>query len=396
MISTVSLEPEPIPVDVKIILLGTPLLYYLLQEEDEDFSKLFKIRAEFATSMDRTPENELDYGLFVKSVVEKNKLQAFDSSAVSCLIDYSSRMAEDQHKLTTRLGKVTNLIQESAYWARKENLTIVGEDSVKRAIQEIKYRSNLDEERIQEMINHGTILIAVSGEDIGQINGLSVLTTGDYLFGKPSRITAVSRAGDSGVVDIERQADLSGPIHIKGVLILNGLLGKRYAQTFPLNLSASITFEQSYSDIDGDSASAAELYALLSSIGDIPLRQDIAVTGSINQHGKIQAVGGINEKIEGFFAVCREHGLTGTQGVIIPAANVRHLMLNDDVAQAVRAGSFFVWPIENFDEGIPLLTSLEAGELDDEGQYPTGTFNFRVQNRLEEYANIIKKDDEEN
>lgn len=395
MISTMSLEPEPIPLDIKIVLLGTPLLYYLLREEDEDFAKLFKIRAEFATEMDRTPENESDYALFVKSVVDRNHLPPFDKTAVARLIEHGSRLAEDQEKLTTRLGKITNLIQEAAYWAQKEDLELVTGASVTRAVQEGVYRNNLMEEITQEMISQGTVLISVSGQEIGQVNGLSVLSVGDYSFGKPSRITAVSRPGNEGVVNIERQADLSGPIHIKGMLILEGYLGKRFARKDPLNLTASITFEQSYSDIDGDSASAAELYALLSAIAEVPVRQDVAVTGSINQHGKIQAVGGINEKIEGFFSTCQEQGLTGTQGVVIPEANIRHLMLTEDVVQAVGEGQFHIWPIRTFEEGVPILTGLEAGEADRDGNYPSETFHFLVEEKLKEYRKLLKKREEE-
>jgi lon-related putative ATP-dependent protease len=395
MISTMSLEPEPIPLDIKIVLLGTPLLYYLLREEDEDFAKLFKIRAEFATEMDRTPENESDYALFVKSVVDRNHLPPFDKTAVARLIEHGSRLAEDQEKLTTRLGKITNLIQEAAYWAQKEGLELVTGASVTRAVQEGVYRNNLREEITQEMISQGTVLISVSGQEIGQVNGLSVLSVGDYSFGKPSRITAVSRPGNEGVVNIERQADLSGPIHIKGMLILEGFLGKRFARKNPLNLTASITFEQSYTDIDGDSASAAELYALLSAIAEVPVRQDVAITGSINQHGKIQAVGGINEKIEGFFSTCQEQGLTGTQGVVIPDANIRHLMLTEDVVQAVGEGQFHIWPIRTFEEGVPILTGFEAGEADRDGNYPPETFHFRVEEKLKEYRKLLKKREEE-
>ena len=395
-LSTVSLEPEPVPLNTKIILFGTPLLYHLLRSNDEDFAKLFKIRAEFATAMSRTPQNEHDYALLVKSVVDNDNLPPFDNTATARLIEYGSRSAGDQEKLTAQLGKITNIIQEAAYWAKKENHTLVTAESVERAIQEIIYRNNLMEEHSQEMIAQGTILIRTEGKAIGQVNALSVLEYGEFAFGRPARLTATARPGDSGVVNIEREADLSGPIHIKGVLILSGFLGERYAQERPLNLTASLAFEQSYGGVDGDSASAAELYALLSSVGNIPIRQDRAVTGSIDQHGNIQAVGGLNEKIEGFFEVCQDKGLTGTQGVLIPASNIRHLMLNEKVISAVTQGKFHVWPIETFDEGILLLTDLEAGQRNEAGEYPPGTFNYMVQESLERFAKSVKEQDSEN
>lgn len=390
-LSTVSLEPESIPLNTKVVLFGTPLLYHLLRENDEDFAKLFKIRADFATVMERTPQNEGDYALFVKSVVNNNDLSPFDNTAVARLIEYGARAAGNQDKLTTQLGKITNVIQEAAYWAKKEKQNLVTVQSVNRAIHESIYRNNLAEERSREMITEGTILIRVEGKAIGEVNALSVLALGDFAFGKPNRLTAASRPGDDGIVNIEREAELSGPIHTKGVLILSGFLGGRYAQEKPLNLTASLTFEQSYGGVEGDSASAAELYALLSSLGDIPIRQDKAITGSIDQHGNIQAVGGLNEKIEGFFKVCQEKGLTGEHGVLIPAANVRHLMLNDEVISAVEAGKFHVWPINTFDEGIPILTDLEAGQRDENGDYPPGTFNYKVQEALNRFAKRIKK-----
>ncbi|RLD07722.1 MAG: ATP-dependent protease [Chloroflexota bacterium] len=394
-ISTVSLEPEPIPLNIKIVLFGTPFLYEMMNSNDEDFAKLFKIRAKFATTIDRTPQNEYDYALYVKSAITKNNLPPFDNTAIAKLIEHSSRLARDQEKLSTQLGKITNVISEAAYWAKKENQELVTAVSVKRAIQESIYRNNLEEEYSQEMIAQGTILINTEGTAVGEVNGLSVLSIGEYAFGNPSRVTAASYPGDDGIVNIEREADLSGPTHTKGVLILSGFLGQRYARKNPLSLTASLAFEQSYGGVDGDSASAAELYALLSSIGNIPLRQDRAITGSINQHGTIQAVGGINEKIEGFFQVCQEKGLTGTQGVIIPSSNVRHLMLNDAVVAAVEDEKFHIWPIATFDEGIPLLTDLEAGERDESGTYPDGTFNAKAQEMLIEFAKRVKKFDGE-
>jgi len=396
LLSTVTLEPEPIPLNVKVFLIGTPLLYYLLRFYDEDFAKLFKVRAEFGTLMERTQETEYEYGLFVKSVVIDNQLPPFDRSAVARIVEYSSRLAEDQKKLSTRFGKIADLIREAAYWARKESLNaaekgqlpqstpplVVTARAVDRAIEESIYRSNLIEERIQEMIADGTIMIDTQGRAVGQVNALSVILLGDYAFGRPSRITAAVFAGKGGVVDIERQAKLGGPVHTKGVLILSGLLGARYGRGQPLSLSASLTFEQSYDEVEGDSASAAEFFALLSAIAGVPLRQDRAVTGSINQRGQIQAIGGVNEKIEGFFAVCKAKGLTGEQGVIIPASNVSNLMLRDEVVQAVENAQFHIWPVHTFEEAIPLLTDMEVGELQPDGTYPEGSFNRAVVEQL--------------
>ena len=388
LLSTVTLEPEPIPLSVKIILVGTPLLYYLLRIYDEDFAKLFKVRAEFATLLERTPQTEQEYGLFVKSVVMDNHLPPFDKSAVARLIEYSSRLAEDQGKLSTRFSKIVDLIREAAYWAKKENLAVVSAAAVQRAITESIYRNNLIEERVQELIVEDTLLVELSGSTVGQINALSVIFLGDYAFGRPSRLTATVYAGQGGVLDIERQAKLGGPIHTKGVLILSGFLGGRYGRSRLLSLSASLTFEQSYDEVEGDSASAAELLALLSAIAGISLRQGCAITGSINQHGQIQAIGSVNEKIEGFFAACKAKGLSGEQGVVIPVANQRHLMLSSEVISAVAAGQFHIWPVADIDQALTLLTGCAPGQLQEDGSYPEGTFNHAVVVRLDEFAKI--------
>ena len=390
LLSTVTLEPQPIPLKVKVVLIGTPLLYYLLRTYEDDFHKLFKVRAEYATQMDRTPDTEHEYGLYVKSVVVDNQLPPFDRSAVARIIDYSARLAENQDKLSTRFGMIADLVRESAFWARKntldgESLIISGRD-VQQAIDESKYRNNLLEELVHEMITEDVLMVDVHGEAVGQINALSVFTLGDYNFGRPRRVTAAVHPGAGGVVDIERQAKLGGPIHTKGVLILSGFLGSRYGRNQPLGLAASLTFEQSYEGIEGDSASAAELLALLSAIASIPLRQDRAITGSINQLGQIQPVGGLNEKIEGFFATCNTKGLTGEQGVIIPASNVRNLMLSNEVIQAVEAGKFHIWTVRTIDEAIRLLTSYEPGEPQPDGTYPEGSFNRVVTQRLAELS----------
>jgi lon-related putative ATP-dependent protease len=390
LLSTATLEPEPIPLKVKAILVGTPLLYYLLRQHDEDFAKLFKVRAEFATLMERNPETEHEYGLFVKSVVDDNHLPPFDRTAVARVIEYSSRLADDQAKLTTRFGKIADLLREAAYWAGKTKKKVVNRAAVQKAIDETVYRSNLIEARLQELIADGTLMIDVSGGVVGQVNALSVYLLGDYEFGRPSRVTAVAYPGKGGVVDIERQAKLGGAIHTKGVLILSGLIGSRYGRGQPLSLSASLTFEQSYDAVEGDSASAAELLALLSAIAEIPLRQDRAITGSINQQAHIQPIGGVNEKIEGFFAVCKTKGLTGEQGVLIPASNQRHLMLTDEVVQAVAGGLFHVWAVTTIDEAIPLLTNTPAGNRQADGSYAEGTFNHTVAKRLGEFNKILQ------
>jgi lon-related putative ATP-dependent protease len=393
LVSTATLEPEPAPLDVKVVLIGTPLLYYMLREHDEDFAKLFKVKAEFATLMDRTPETEREYALFVKAVVDDNDLLAFDRTGVAKIVEYGSRLAADQGKLSTRFGKIADLIREAAYWAKKDKLKVVNASAVDRAIEEAIYRSNLIEERIQELVAQGTLLIDVSGEVVGQVNALSVLQIGDYAFGRPTRVTATVQPGKEGVVDIEREAKLGGRIHTKGVLIISGYLGSRYGQKRPLSLSSRLTFEQSYDEVEGDSASAAELFAVLSAIAEIPLLQDRAITGSVNQHGQIQVVGGINEKIEGFFTTCQKDGLTGSQGAIIPQGNVPHLMLKNEVVEAVKAGKFHIWSISTVDEGIALLSGREAGEVSDDGTYPEGTLNYEIMRRLESFAKTEEKEE---
>jgi len=392
LISTASLDPEPIPLCVKVIMVGTPILYYLLRAHDEDFGKLFKVRAEFTTEMDRTAESEYEYALFVKAVVDDNHLLPFESAAVGQIIEHSSRLAENQEKLSTRFGMITDLIRESNYWAKKAGLTCVSPEAVRQAIDERIYRSNLVEERIQELIKKDNLMIDVSGEAVGQINALSVSFLGDYFFGRPSRVTASVCAGRAGVIDIERQAKLGGAIHTKGVLIISGLLGARYGQTRSLNLTAALTFEQSYNEIEGDSASAAEMLAILSALSGLPLKQNLAITGSINQHGIIQAVGGVNQKIEGFFHSCQAKGLTGSQGVIIPSANQRNVILRDEVIEAVQQGQFKVIPIKTLDEAILLLSGLKVGEPQEDGSYPTGTFNHAVVQRLAAFSKLVGQD----
>jgi lon-related putative ATP-dependent protease len=390
LISTITLEPEPIPLQVKILLIGSPTLYYLLRSNDDDFTKLFKVRAEFATQMDRTPENEREYGIFIKSVVVENKLLPFDKTAVARIIEHSAELAGDQNKLTTRFGKISDLVRESAYWAEKTEAKIVTASAVEEALKNSIYRSNLVEERIQELITQGTLLIDAKGSIIGQINALSVYMLGDYEFGRPTRVSAIAYPGRGGIIDIERQAKLGGSLHTKGVLILSGYLNSQFGRNQLISLSASLTFEQSYDEVQGDSASAAELIALLSSIAQIPLRQDRAITGSINQLGQIQAIGGVNEKIEGFFTVCKASGLNGQQGVIIPHSNQRNLMLNFEVLSAVKQGQFHIWTIKTLEEAIHLLTDVQPGERQPDGTYPSGTLNQAISERLNEFNRIIQ------
>jgi len=390
LISTVSLESEPIPLSVKVILFGTSLLHQLLREHDVDFNKLFKVRAQFASIMERSDENVYDYALYIKSVVDSNDLPPFDRTAVARIVEHSSRMAGDQGKLSTRFGQISDILREAAYWAQKDGEKVVSAQSVDQAIEEKEYRDNLPEELTHEWIEQETILIDVTGKAVGQVNALSVFMLGEYAFGRPNRVTASAHPGSKGLVDIERQAELGGPIHTKGVLIISGLLGQRYGYNKPLSLTASLTFEQSYSGIEGDSASAAEFCALLSAIANIPLRQDRAMTGSINQRGEIQSIGSVNEKIEGFFTTCKNKGLTGSQGVIIPQANTRNLMLNSEVIEAVKAGQFHIWYINTLDEGLSLFTDMEIGELQGDGTYPEGTFNHAVDKRLMEFLKVLK------
>ncbi|MCP3960069.1 MAG: AAA family ATPase [bacterium] len=390
LISTYSLEPEPVPLDVKIILLGEPRLYYLMSFYDPDLRKLFKVAADFGDRLDRGPETEKSYARLIAALAAGEELRPFERPAVARVIEHGARMLADSEKLSLNLGSLRDLLVEADYWADSESREAVSVADVEHALSQKIYRSDRVRERVQESILRETILIDTEGAVTGRINGLSVLQIGDFSFGQPSRITARVRLGKGEVINIERQVDLSGPSHSKGVLILAGFLGARYARKTPLALSASLVFEQSYGGVDGDSASSTELYALLSAIAEVPIRQSLAVTGSINQHGEVQAIGGVNEKIEGFFDVCQARGLTGDQGVLIPASNVKHLMLRHDVVEAVAAGNFHIYPVAHVDEGIELLTGLEAGERDAEGNYPADSANDLVERRLAELARTAR------
>ncbi len=391
LLPTAGLRPEPIPLDVKVILIGEPAHYYLLYALDEDFPELFKVRADFAPDMPWTQENMEQVARFIHTLCEEESLPHFGVDAVSELVTYAGRLAGSQKKLSARFGLLADIIREAAFWAQRAGHDVVTAKDVRQAIEERMYRSRMLEERVQELILDNVIYIDTEGNAIGQVNGLSVVTLGDYTFGRPNRITARVALGQAGVINIEREAKLSGRIHDKGVLILSGFLAGRYAQDKPLSLSATITFEQSYEGVEGDSASAAELYAILSALSGLPLRQDVAVTGSVNQHGHIQPVGGVNEKIEGFFAVCKARGLTGTQGVIIPEANVQHLMLTPEVQEAVAQGMFHIYPIRTVDEGMEILTGVAAGERQADGSWPEGTVNWFVDQRLREMAMRLRQ-----
>ncbi|RIK44069.1 MAG: ATP-dependent protease [Chloroflexi bacterium] len=389
--STVSLEPEPIPLDIKVILMGDRQLYYLLAQADPDFNELFKVAADFDDEFVRDDETTRQYARLIAAIVRRNELLPFDRSAVCRVIEQAARLVEDSERVTAQMQAIVDLLEESDHWARREQAALVTAAHVQQAIDAQIYRSDRVRERMQEQMLRETVLIDTEGAKVGQINGLSVLFLGTFSFGRPSRITATVYMGPGEVVNIEREVEMSGPLHSKGVLILAGFLRSRYAQQRPLSLSASLVFEQSYGGVDGDSASSTELYALLSAIAQVPIRQSFAVTGSVNQFGQVQAIGGVNEKIEGFFDLCKARGLTGDQGVLIPAANVKHLMLRQDVVEAVAAKQFAIYPIRTIDEGIEVLTGMKAGEPNAKGQYPAGTFNRKVADALAVFAEKSKE-----
>ena len=385
------LRPQPMPVELKVIVVGDERLYRLLSTYDrEDFWEMFKVKAEFDYQIDLTKENLEAYASFICGICQTEELRHFDRSGVARVLEQGARMVSDQTKLSSRFGQLKDLLIEADYWARKDGSPRVKGEHVRKAVEEKVYRLNLVEERIRQLIAEGTIMVDVEGEVVGQVNGLAVFDLGDFSFGRPSRITAKTFAGRRGVINIERESQLSGRIHDKGVLILSGYLGYKYAQDRPLSLSASLCFEQSYEGVEGDSASSTELYAILSSLSDLPIKQGVAVTGSVNQKGEIQPIGGVNQKVEGFFDICRVKGLTSEQGVLIPRQNVRNLMLRDDVVQAVTEGKFHVWSVGTIDEGIEILTGIPAGERQPDSGYPEGTVNFVVRKRLEELGESLR------
>ncbi|MEX2355839.1 MAG: ATP-binding protein [Thermaerobacterales bacterium] len=388
---TRTLRPEPIALSVKVVLIGNAHLYHLLQAYEEDFRKLFKIKADFDVEMIRNEEHVSGYAAFISSLCNRENLRHFDRTGVARVIEYSSRLADERGKVSTRFSEVVEILYEANAWADLNGSDYVTGKHVGRAIEEKIYRSNRIEEKVQESIEQGRILVDTDGSVVGQVNGLAVLGIGDYSFGKPSRITAQTFMGEKGVINIEREAELSGRIHDKGMLILAGYLGGKYAHNKPLSVSASLTFEQLYQGVDGDSASSAELYALLSALADLPLKQGIGVTGSINQKGQIQPIGGVNEKIEGFFYSCKARGLTGNQGVAIPVQNVDNLMLKEEVLEAVDAGRFHIWSLTTQDEGLELLTDVPAGEAGPDGCYPDESVHGRVDRRLTELAEGLQE-----
>ena len=383
--ATISLDPQPIPLDVKVVMTGDSELYELLSERDPDFKDYFKVEADFGGVIDRTDENEIEYAKLIGSLSKKKGLRSLNKQAVARVIEYSSRLADDTEKLTAHVASIGDLLKEADYWARKSKASQIGKNHIEQAIKSQIYRSDRINQAMLEQIDKGTILMDVKGERVGQINGLVVYNFTRNSFGKPARITTQVRLGRGEFINIEREVEMSGPIHSKGVLILQSLIANRFAKRSPLSLSASIVFEQSYGGVDGDSASSTEYYCLISAIADLPIRQSLAVTGSINQFGEIQPIGGVNEKIEGFFEVCKYNGLTGKQGVIIPRTNVVNLMLREDVVEAVENGQFSIYAIDTVDDGIELLTGVAAGKPNKHGQYPKGTVNYQVQQSLNEY-----------
>ena len=383
--TTISLDPEPIPLDIKVVLTGDFEIYDLLCERDPDFRDFFKVEADFGIIMERTPDNEVEYAKLIGSLSKKKGLRSLNKQAVSRVIEYASRLAGDSGKLTAHISSIGDLLREADYWARVSNSKQIGKNHIDQAIDAQIYRSDRVKKSMLEEIDKGTILMDVTGERVGQINGLVVYDFSNYSFGKPARITTQVRIGKGDFVNIEREIAMSGPIHTKGVLILQSLIANRFAKRSPLSLSASIVFEQSYGGVDGDSASSTEYYCLISAITDLPIKQSIAVTGSINQFGEIQPIGGVNEKIEGFFDVCSYKGLTGTQGVIIPRTNVSNLMLRSDIVQAVEDGKFTIYAIDTVDDGIEILTGVKAGKLNAKGEYPKGSVNRLVQESLKSY-----------
>ncbi len=391
LITMASLKPKAIPLSVKVVLIGNPMLYHLLYRLDDDFRKLFKIKVDFDVEMTRSLDNMSRMANFVSTNCHEEGLKHFDRSGVGRIVEHSSRLAEHQDKMTTCFNDIVEVIYEADTWAEQEGAPYVAASHVEKAIAEKTFRSDKYEKKLLELVAEGHILLELEGAKEGQINGLSIIDLGDYAFARPSRITSAVYLGRRGIVNIERESKMSGRIHDKGVLIISGYLGQKYAQDFPLTVSASLCFEQAYNGIEGDSASSAELYALLSSISGLPLKQGLAVTGSVNQKGEIQPVGGITRKIEGFFAACKLAGLSGQQGVLIPHQNITNLMLNKEVVEAVKEGVFHIYAVKTVDEGMELLTSVSAGEKNKDGFYPSGTVNYLVEKKLREYNDFFNR-----
>jgi lon-related putative ATP-dependent protease len=391
LISTVSLEPEPVPLDVKVALLGDRMLYFLLHQYDPEFGELFKVMVDFEDVIERTPDANREFAQLIAGIATRDRLRPLHRTAVARLLEFAAREADDKERLSTHMQRLSDLMREADFWAGEAGRETVTDDDVQAAIDAQEYRAGRVRERMQEAIIRETILVDTTGEKVGQINGLAVYSLGTTAFGRPNRITATVRMGRGEVIDVERRVELGGPLHTKGVLILSSFLASRFSSNRPFSLNASLVFEQSYGGVDGDSASSAELYALLSALAQAPIRQGLAVTGSVNQLGQVQAIGGVNEKIEGFYDVCRARGLTGDQGVLIPEANVKNLMLREDVREAVAEGNFQIFPISHVDDGIEILTGIPAGEPDEEGNYPEGTLNAIIVERLENVAKTARR-----
>ncbi len=390
-ITTKGLKPQPIPLNAKIVLMGDSRIYPLLYTMDKDFKELFKVKADFDTVMDRNDENTMKYAAFICTLCHKENLKHLDSSGVAKLVEHGARLAVHKEKLSTKFSEVADIVREANFYANEDNSEYITADHVRKTIDEKTYRSNLIQEKIQEMIKRGFILIDTESEAVGQVNGLSVMGLGDFAFGRPSRVTASIGLGKEGIIDIEREAKLGGPIHTKGVMILSGYLAQKYAQDKPLSLSARLVFEQSYEGVEGDSASSTELYALLSTLSGYPIKQNLAVTGSVNQKGEVQAIGGVNEKVEGYFEVCKQLGLNGKQGVLIPESNAQNLMLKEEVVEAVKDGKFHIYPVKTIDQGIEILTGAKAGEKQPDGTYEEGTVNYEVEKKLKEISEKFRK-----
>jgi len=389
-ITAKTIKPEPIPLDIKVALIGTPMIYQILYRMDPDFKELFKVKADFDIVMDRDDENAGKYADFMCNLVREESLRHLDREAIARVIEYGSRLAADKQKLSTQFAAIADLIREANFYAAGGGADRIGKEHITKAIEEKIYRSNLIQKKIEEFIRRGIFLIDTEGEKVGQVNGLSVMGLGDFMFGRPSKVTASIGVGREGIMDIEREAALGGPIHTKGVLIVSGYLNNNYARDKPLALSARLVFEQSYEGIEGDSASSTELYALLSALSGLPLKQYLAVTGSVNQKGEVQAIGGVNEKLEGFFEICKAKGLDGTQGALIPASNVQNLMLKEEIVEAARAGKFRIYPVRTIDEGIEVLTGVPAGTRHKDGTYEEGTVNYLVDRRLRDMAETMR------
>jgi lon-related putative ATP-dependent protease len=391
LISTVSLEPAPIPLDVKVVLVGDRGLYYMLSAFDPEFQEIFKVAVDVEEDVERTPESTALFAQFVAGLAKRESLKPLDAEAVARIVDHAARLSGDSERLSCHAENIGDLLRESDYWAGQAGRETIAADDVQQSIDAQIHRADRVRERSQDAIRRGTILIDTTGEAVGQVNGLAVLQLGGFAFGKPSRITASVQLGKGDVIDIERQVELGGPSHSKGVMILAGFLGGRYGIDRPLALKASLAFEQSYGGVDGDSASSTELYAILSALADSPIKQSFAVTGSVNQYGQVQAIGGANEKIEGFFDICGQSALTGDQGVLIPASNVKHLMLRGDVVEAAKKGKFHIYPVETIDQGIEILTGVPAGERGKDGKFPKESINGRVEMRLEMLADAVRR-----